>query len=93
MGSSGAGSGGAGSSMTVPNRRPAIQSSRAATTSSCERPTKFHHITSGSSNGVLAEPLDFVGTAPGQVAAFVASVEALVAADPQAAAYRPGDIL
>jgi adenylosuccinate lyase len=43
--------------------------------------------------GVLAEPLDFVGTAPGQVAAFVASVEALVAADPQAAGYRPGDIL
>jgi adenylosuccinate lyase len=43
--------------------------------------------------GVLAEPLDFVGTAPGQVAAFVASVEELVAADPQAAGYRPGDIL
>ena len=30
---------------------PAIQSSRAAAISSCDRPTKFHHITSGSSNG------------------------------------------
>jgi adenylosuccinate lyase len=43
--------------------------------------------------GVLARPLDFVGTAPRQVAAFVAEVERLVADDPQAAAYRPGDIL
>ena len=42
---------------------------------------------------VMAEPLDFVGTAPRQVAAFVAEVEALVAADPAAAGYRPGDIL
>ena len=44
-------------------------------------------------SGVLAEPLDFVGTAPHQVAAFVAMVEELVAADPVAAGYRPGDIL
>jgi len=43
--------------------------------------------------GVLADPLDFVGTAPQQVEAFVATVEALVAADPVAAGYRPGDIL
>jgi adenylosuccinate lyase len=43
--------------------------------------------------GVLAEPLDFVGTAPQQVAAFVTTVEALVSADPAAAGYRPGDIL
>lgn len=43
--------------------------------------------------GVLADPLDFVGAAPRQVAAVVARVEALVAADPDAAAYRPGDIL
>jgi adenylosuccinate lyase len=43
--------------------------------------------------GVLANPLDFVGTAPRQVAAFVATVEALVDADPVAAGYRPGDIL
>ncbi len=43
--------------------------------------------------GVLARPLDFVGTAPQQVGAFVATVEELVAADPMAAGYRPGDIL
>jgi adenylosuccinate lyase len=43
--------------------------------------------------GVLASPLDFVGVAPRQVERFVATVEALVAADPTAAGYRPGDIL
>ena len=43
--------------------------------------------------GVLAHPIDFVGRAPEQVAAFVATVSALVAADPAAAGYRPGDIL
>jgi len=43
--------------------------------------------------GVLASPLDFVGTAPRQVERFVATVETLVAADPTAAGYRPGDIL
>ena len=43
--------------------------------------------------GIMTEPLDFVGAAPRQVAAFVATVEALVAADPSAAGYRPGDIL
>ena len=43
--------------------------------------------------GILADPLDFVGTAPQQVAAFVATVAELVAADPTAAGYRPGDIL
>jgi adenylosuccinate lyase len=42
---------------------------------------------------VLADPLDFVGAAPRQVAQVVARVEALVDADPTAAAYRPGDIL
>ncbi len=42
---------------------------------------------------LLAEPLGFVGAAPRQVDRFVASVEALVAASPEAAAYRPGDIL
>ena len=41
----------------------------------------------------LAEPLSFVGAAPEQVDAFVAEVEALVAADPAVAAYRPGAIL
>jgi adenylosuccinate lyase len=43
--------------------------------------------------GVLARPLDFVGPAPRQVATFVDEVQRLVAADPEAAAYRPGDIL
>ncbi|MCD9624561.1 adenylosuccinate lyase [Rhabdothermincola salaria] len=43
--------------------------------------------------GVMARPLDFVGAAPRQVGAVVAAVEALVVADPDAAAYRPADIL
>jgi len=43
--------------------------------------------------GVLAHPIDFVGRAPEQVASFVATVSALVAEDPAAAGYRPGDIL
>jgi adenylosuccinate lyase len=43
--------------------------------------------------GVLARPLDFVGSAPRQVATFVDEVQRLVAADPEAAAYRPGDVL
>jgi adenylosuccinate lyase len=43
--------------------------------------------------GVLAHPIDFVGRAPEQVASFVATVSELVAADPAAAGYRPGDIL
>ncbi|MBY5162328.1 adenylosuccinate lyase [Salsipaludibacter albus] len=42
---------------------------------------------------LLSDPLDFVGTAPQQVAAFVARVDELVASDPDAAAYVPGDIL
>jgi adenylosuccinate lyase len=41
----------------------------------------------------IANPIDLVGRAPEQVAAFVATVEALAAADPEAAAYRPGAIL
>ena len=43
--------------------------------------------------GVLANPIDFVGRAPEQVASFVVTVSELVAADPAAAGYRPGDIL
>ena len=43
--------------------------------------------------GVLASPIDFVGRAPEQVAEFVTTISALVAADPAAAGYRPGDIL
>ena len=41
----------------------------------------------------LSEPLDFVGAAPEQVRSVVARIEAVVASDPVAAAYRPGDIL
>jgi len=44
-------------------------------------------------DAALAEPLSFVGAAPEQVDAFVAEVEALVAADPSAASYQPGAIL
>jgi len=43
--------------------------------------------------GVLANPIDFVGRAPEQIASFVAAISALVSADPAAAGYRPGDIL
>jgi adenylosuccinate lyase len=43
--------------------------------------------------GVVAEPIGFVGRARAQTAAFVAEVEAIVAADPDAAAYAPGPIL
>ena len=43
--------------------------------------------------GVLANPIDFVGRAPEQVASFVATISELVAEDPAAAGYRPGDIL
>jgi adenylosuccinate lyase len=42
---------------------------------------------------VVAEPLGFVGRAPAQTAAFVAEVDALVAAEPDAAAYAPAPIL
>ena len=38
-------------------------------------------------------PLTFVGTAPAQVGAFVAEVERLVVADPEAASYTPAPIL
>ncbi|HYI61953.1 MAG TPA: adenylosuccinate lyase [Acidimicrobiales bacterium] len=43
--------------------------------------------------GIVADPLEFVGRAPAQTAAFVAEVDRLVAADPDAADYRPGAIL
>jgi adenylosuccinate lyase len=42
---------------------------------------------------LLADPLSFVGTAERQVERFVASVGTLVDAYPEAAGYRPGDIL
>jgi adenylosuccinate lyase len=42
---------------------------------------------------LVAEPISFVGNAPDQVASFVAEVAALANADPEAAAYRPAQIL
>jgi adenylosuccinate lyase len=42
---------------------------------------------------LLADPIQFVGAAQHQVAAFVTSVEAVVAAHPQAATYTPAPIL
>ncbi|WCO67296.1 adenylosuccinate lyase [Iamia majanohamensis] len=42
---------------------------------------------------VVAEPLAFVGRARAQTGAFVATVEELVAEDPEAAAYTPAPIL
>jgi adenylosuccinate lyase len=50
-------------------------------------------LDSGELESVLASPLDFVGSAPAQVAAFVATIDALVSADPANAGYRPGSIL
>jgi adenylosuccinate lyase len=44
-------------------------------------------------NALLAEPLSFVGAAPRQVEQFVASVEKVVSAHPEAARYRPQAIL
>ena len=43
--------------------------------------------------GLLGDPLTFVGAAPRQVQAFVAAVDTVVAAHPEAAGYRPGAIL
>ncbi len=42
---------------------------------------------------LLGRPLDFVGNAPAQTRAFIASVDRLVAAYPEAATYAPGDLL
>ncbi|MET0410534.1 MAG: adenylosuccinate lyase [Polyangiaceae bacterium] len=42
---------------------------------------------------LLGAPLELVGNAPAQVAAFVAQVEALVRAHPEAARYNPGRLL
>ncbi len=44
-------------------------------------------------DGVLADPVEFTGAARAQVADVVARVDAVVAADPAAAAYSPGAIL
>ena len=42
---------------------------------------------------LLADGLSFVGNAPGQVASFCRSVDAVAAAHPRAAAYTPEPIL
>lgn len=42
---------------------------------------------------IVSSPIEFVGNAPRQTAAFVTEVGELVAADPEAASYRPGAIL
>jgi adenylosuccinate lyase len=47
----------------------------------------------GTLDGLLADPLRFTGAATTQVADVVARVDALVAANPGAAAYTPGSIL
>ncbi len=50
-------------------------------------------LTAADLESIVAEPLSFVGTAIGQVAAFAARVGVLAADDPDAAGYRPGEIL
>ena len=50
-------------------------------------------LSRGEVAAVLADPAGFVGTAPHQVAAFVAQVEAIAAAHPEASRYRPEPIL
>ncbi len=42
---------------------------------------------------LVNDPLELAGTAPSQIASLVAAVEAIAAAHPEAAAYRPGQIL
>lgn len=42
---------------------------------------------------LLGSPLELVGNAPAQVSAFAREVEAIVAAHPEAARYRPGRLL
>ncbi|HKE72138.1 MAG TPA: lyase family protein, partial [Acidimicrobiales bacterium] len=50
-------------------------------------------LSRGEVAAVVADPVGFVGTAPHQVAAFVAQVEAIAAAHPEASRYRPEPIL
>ena len=50
-------------------------------------------LDAGALQGLLADPVDFVGAAPHQVAAFVAAVEPIVVAHPEAATHHPAPIL
>jgi adenylosuccinate lyase len=51
------------------------------------------NLTAGDLSALVAEPLSFTGAAVAQVDDVVRRIESLVAADPEAAAYRPGAIL
>ena len=50
-------------------------------------------LTASDLEQLVAEPLTFTGTATDQVAAVVLRVAAVAAEHPEAAGYRPGDIL
>jgi adenylosuccinate lyase len=50
-------------------------------------------LSSAQIHDAIGEPLSFTGLAQRQVVAFADQVAKLVAADPAAAAYQPGDIL
>jgi adenylosuccinate lyase len=51
------------------------------------------NLTAADLSALVAEPLSFTGAAVAQVDDVVRRIESLVAADPEAAAYRPGAIL
>lgn len=50
-------------------------------------------LTASDLESIVSEPISFVGNAIGQVAAFATRVAELAAEDPDAARYRPGEIL
>ncbi len=51
------------------------------------------HLTREQVAGLVAEPIEFTGAARAQVAEVVRRVDEVVATDPDAAAYAPGEIL
>jgi adenylosuccinate lyase len=50
-------------------------------------------ITRAELEAAIANPVELTGTAGQQVAALAAQIEAIAAAHPEAAAYRPGPVL
>jgi adenylosuccinate lyase len=50
-------------------------------------------ITRAELEAAIANPIQLTGTAGQQVAALAAQIEAIAAAHPEAAAYRPGPVL
>jgi adenylosuccinate lyase len=50
-------------------------------------------ITRAELEAAIANPIELTGTAGQQVAALAAQIEAIAAAQPEAAAYRPGPVL